>query len=205
MKGLLPKKLDRASTSPSTVVTVKSGAACPTSGPTLRDGVGVGCGASVVVGAGLGDAGVGVSAAALPGSSVAGVGFGRIELSEVESPPEEGTGVPVGAEVTARPETVGPGFSVRPVLPQAARNTPSRQIEMIRPAFRHIIMLLLLTLRGLSHASIRLLVSRLAKRPTFAPGKNSEEVALRSPVLSTVHFAGPTRTELRTFRWEVLL
>ena len=69
---------------------------------------------------------------------------------------------------------------------------------MIRPAFRHMVMLLLLTLRGLSHTSIRLLVSRLAKRPTFAPGKNSEEVALRSPVLSTVHFGGPILTIDRT-------
>ena len=37
------------------------------------------------------------------------------------------------------------------------------------------------------------------------PGRDTEEVALRSPVLSTVHDGGPARTELRTFRWEILL
>ena len=34
-------------------------------------------------------------------------------------------------------------------------------------------------------------------------GKDSEEVALHSPVLSTVKSGGPGRAVLRTFRWEV--
>ena len=37
------------------------------------------------------------------------------------------------------------------------------------------------------------------------PGRDAEEMALHSPVLSTVKFGGPARTELRTFRWEVLI
>ncbi len=36
-------------------------------------------------------------------------------------------------------------------------------------------------------------------------GRDTEEVTLDSPVLSTVKLGGPERTELRTFRWEVLL
>ena len=102
---MLPKKLDRASTSPSTVVTVKSGAACPISGPTLSDGIEMGSGTGVAVGTG------------------------------VEPPLMEGSGVPVGGEVIAEPETVGSVSPVLPVSPQAARNTPSRQVEMNRPAF----------------------------------------------------------------------
>ena len=35
------------------------------------------------------------------------------------------------------------------------------------------------------------------------PGRDAEEMALNGSVLSTVKFGGPTRTELRTFRWEV--
>ena len=35
--------------------------------------------------------------------------------------------------------------------------------------------------------------------------RDSEEVALHSPVLSTVKCDGPERTVLRTFRWEVVL
>ena len=35
------------------------------------------------------------------------------------------------------------------------------------------------------------------------PGRNAEEMALNGSVLSTVKNGGPTRTELRTFRWEV--
>ena len=37
------------------------------------------------------------------------------------------------------------------------------------------------------------------------PGRNAEEMALNSSVLSTVKNGGPRRTELRTFRWEVRL
>ena len=36
-------------------------------------------------------------------------------------------------------------------------------------------------------------------------GRDAEEMALHSPVLSTVKFGGPTCTVLRTFRWEVTL
>ena len=36
-------------------------------------------------------------------------------------------------------------------------------------------------------------------------GRDAQEIALDAPVLSTVTHGGPTRTELRTFRWEVLL
>ena len=36
-------------------------------------------------------------------------------------------------------------------------------------------------------------------------GRDTEEVALDAPVLSTVKLGGPARTELRTFRWEVLI
>ena len=35
--------------------------------------------------------------------------------------------------------------------------------------------------------------------------KDAEEMALHSPVLSTVKSGGPERTDLRTFRWEVLI
>ena len=38
---------------------------------------------------------------------------------------------------------------------------------------------------------------------SLAPGKATEKVALPDTVLSTVHVGGPTRTELRTFRWEI--
>ena len=38
---------------------------------------------------------------------------------------------------------------------------------------------------------------------SMAPGKATEKVAFPDAVLSTVHDGGPTRTELRTFRWEV--
>ena len=34
-------------------------------------------------------------------------------------------------------------------------------------------------------------------------GKDAEELALHSPVLSSVKSGGPGRTDLRTFRWEV--
>ena len=37
------------------------------------------------------------------------------------------------------------------------------------------------------------------------PGRNAEEMALNGSVLSTVKNGGPARTELRTFRWEVLI
>ena len=37
------------------------------------------------------------------------------------------------------------------------------------------------------------------------PGRDAEEMALHSPVLSTVKFGGPSKTELRTFRWVVSL
>ena len=37
------------------------------------------------------------------------------------------------------------------------------------------------------------------------PGRNAEEMALNGSVLSTVKNGGPSKTELRTFRWEVLL
>ena len=36
-------------------------------------------------------------------------------------------------------------------------------------------------------------------------GRNAEEMVLNGSVLSTVHVGGPERTELRTFRWEVLI
>ena len=137
----MPRKLDRASTSPSTVVTVKSGAAWPTSGPTLSDGVEVDSSTGVAVSTGAGDAGVGVLAVVSSGSSVTSIGFGCIELSGVESPPTEGTGVSVGEEVMAGLETVDSVSSVLPVSPQAARNTPSRQVEMSRPDLRYMVML----------------------------------------------------------------
>ena len=38
---------------------------------------------------------------------------------------------------------------------------------------------------------------------SLIPGRAAEKVALPGSVLSTMHDAGPTRTELRTFRWEV--
>ena len=137
----MPRKLDRASTSPSTVVTVKSGAAWPTSGPTLSDGVEVGSGTGVAVSTGAGDAGASVLAVVSSGSSVTSIGFDCIELSGVESPPTEGTGVSVGEEVIAGLETVDSVSSVLLVSPQAARNTPSRQVEMSRPDFRYMVML----------------------------------------------------------------
>ena len=37
------------------------------------------------------------------------------------------------------------------------------------------------------------------------PGRNAEEMVLNGSVLSTVKNGGPTRTELRTFRWEALI
>ena len=37
------------------------------------------------------------------------------------------------------------------------------------------------------------------------PGRNAEEMALNGSVLSTVKNGGPSKTELRTFRWEVLI
>ena len=37
------------------------------------------------------------------------------------------------------------------------------------------------------------------------PGRNAEEMALNGSVLSTVKNGGPDKTELRTFRWEVLI
>ena len=37
------------------------------------------------------------------------------------------------------------------------------------------------------------------------PGRNDEEMALHSPILSTVKYGGPGRTVLRTFQWEVTL
>ena len=37
------------------------------------------------------------------------------------------------------------------------------------------------------------------------PGRNAEEMVLNGSVLSTVKNGGPARTELRTFRWEVLI
>ena len=40
---------------------------------------------------------------------------------------------------------------------------------------------------------------------SLIPGRAAEKVALPAPVLSTMHDGGPTRTELRTFRWEVLI
>ena len=37
------------------------------------------------------------------------------------------------------------------------------------------------------------------------PGRVAEEVALHGPVLSSVKYGGPERTELRTFRWDVAI
>ena len=37
------------------------------------------------------------------------------------------------------------------------------------------------------------------------PGRNAEEMVLNGSVLSTVKNGGPSKTELRTFRWEVCL
>ena len=37
------------------------------------------------------------------------------------------------------------------------------------------------------------------------PGGNAEDMGLNGSVLSTVKNGGPTRTELRTFRWVVAL
>ena len=212
MKGLLPRKSDRASTSPSTVVTEKSGVAWPTSGPTFSGGAGVGCGAGVAVGTGVGNgvgvgcgahgdvgagAGVGVPAGALPGpsvtrvaagagvagsvvgvstvasvgpsglgvavgagaggvgvgmstadltaSSTASVGSGWSEPSVAALPGEDGTGVSAGGEVAAGPEAGALGCSVRPESLHAARSTPSRHTETSRPAFKRLVMLLLLS------------------------------------------------------------
>ena len=172
----MPRKLDRASTSPSTVVTVKSGAAWPTFGPTLSARVEVGSGTGVAVGTGVGDdgtgvAGVGVLAVVSPGSSVPWVGFDCIELSGVESPPTEGTGVSVGGEIIAGPETVGSVSSVQPVATLAARNTPSRQVEMSRPDFRYMVMLVPLSAPfkgqcGMSHENDA--AGRVASGPLMA-------------------------------------
>ena len=173
---MVPRKLDRASTSPSTVVTVKSGAAWPTFGPTLSDRVEVGSGTGVAVGTGVVDdgtgvAGVGVLAVVSPGSSVSWVGFDCIELSGVESPPTEGTGVSVGGEIIAGPETVGSASSVQPVATLAARNTPSRQVEMSRPDFRYMVMLVPLSAPfkgqcGMSHENDA--ARRVASGPLMA-------------------------------------
>ena len=178
---MLPRKLDRASTSPSTVVTVKSGAAWPTFDPTLSDRVEVGSGTGVPVGTGVGDdgtgvAGVGVLAVVSPGSSVPWVGFDCIELSGVESPPTEGTGVSVGGEIIAGPETVGSVSSVQPVATLAARNTPSRQVEMSRPDFRYMVMLVPLSAPfkgqcGMSHENDA--AGRVASGPLMASAANS--------------------------------
>ena len=173
---MVPRKLDRASTSPSTVVTVKSGAAWPTFGPTLSDRVEVGSDTGVAVGTGVVDdgtwvAGVGVLAVVSPGSSVPWVGVDCIELSGVESPPTEGTGVSVGGEIIARPETVGSASSVQPVATLAARNTPSRQVEMSRPDFRYMVMLVPLSAPfkgqcGMSHENDA--ARRVASGPLMA-------------------------------------
>ena len=40
---------------------------------------------------------------------------------------------------------------------------------------------------------------------SLAPGMSAEDMALNGSVLSTVPVGGPERTELRTFRWEVLI
>ncbi|MCY3956822.1 MAG: hypothetical protein OXG65_00835 [Chloroflexi bacterium] len=37
------------------------------------------------------------------------------------------------------------------------------------------------------------------------PGRDAEEMALNGSVLSTVKFGGARRTDLRIFRWEVLI
>ena len=173
---MLPRKLDRASTSPSTVVTVKSGAAWPTFDPTLSDRVEVGSGTGVPVGTGVGDdgtgvAGVGVLAVVSPGSSVPWVGFDCIELSGVESPPTEGTGVSVVGEIIAGPETVGSVSSVQPVATLAARNTPSRQVETSRQDFRYMVMLVPLSAPfkgqcGMSHENHA--AGRVASGPLIA-------------------------------------
>ena len=40
---------------------------------------------------------------------------------------------------------------------------------------------------------------------SLIPGRAAEKVALNGVVLSTVKNGGPETTELRTFRWEVVL
>ena len=44
-------------------------------------------------------------------------------------------------------------------------------------------------------------------RPPDSPigGGDAAQVALHGPVRSSVHVGGPDKTELRTFRWEVLI
>ena len=114
---------------------------------------------------------MGVLAVVSPGSSVPWVGFDCIELSGVESPPTEGTGVSVGGEIIAGPETVGSVSSVQPVATLAARNTPSRQVEMSRPDFRYMVMLVPLSAPfkgqcGMSHENDA--AGRVASGPLMA-------------------------------------
>ena len=40
---------------------------------------------------------------------------------------------------------------------------------------------------------------------SFLAGGVTEKVALNGSVLASIHVGGPARTELRTFRWEVLI
>ena len=40
---------------------------------------------------------------------------------------------------------------------------------------------------------------------SLIPGRAAENVALNGSVLSTLPDGGPSKTELRTFRWDVLL
>ena len=106
-----------------------------------------------------------------PGSSVPWVGFDCIELSGVESPPTEGTGVSVGGEIIAGPETVGSVSSVQPMATLAARNTPSRQVEMSRLDFRYMVMLVSLSAPfkgqcGMSHENDA--ARRVASGPLMA-------------------------------------
>ena len=136
----------------------------------------MGSGTGVPVGTGVGDdgtgvAGVGVLAVVSPGSSVPWVGFDCIELSGVESPPTEGTGVSVGGEIIAGPETVGSVSSVQPMATLAARNTPSRQVEMSRLDFRYMVMLVSLSAPfkgqcGMSHENDA--ARRVASGPLMA-------------------------------------
>lgn len=120
MKGLLPRKSDRASTSPSTVVTEKSGAAWPTSGPTFSAGAGVGCGAGVAVGAGVGNgvgvgcgAGVGVGCGA-DGAVGAGAGAAGVGVPAGALPESSVTGVAAGAGVAGSVVGVSTAASVGP-------------------------------------------------------------------------------------------
>ena len=93
----------------------------------------------------MGDDGAGVLVAVSPGSSATWVGSDCIELSGVESPLTEGTGVSVAGEVIAGTEAVGSVSSVFPVSPQAARSTPSRQTEMSRQTFTYMVLLVSLS------------------------------------------------------------